>query len=68
MADIRSRSQTFITFQIDAFQCDRKERDTYLNPGAMLAQLPVRSQMQYGSREDRQLLENDKARDGYIPV
>lgn len=33
-----------------------RRSDTYLKPGAMLAQLPVRSQMQYGSREARQAL------------
>ena len=30
--------------------------DTYLKPGTRSTQLPVRSQTQYGSREDRQAL------------
>ncbi len=30
-----------------------------MKPGAMLAQLPVRSQMQYGSREARQDLQDN---------
>ena len=37
-----------------------KKINTYLKPGAMLAQVPVRSQMQYGSREARQALERQK--------
>lgn len=31
-----------------------------MKPGAMLAHVPVRSQMQYGSREARQALQREK--------
>lgn len=43
----------------------RRGSDTYLKPGAMLAQLPVRSQMQYGSREARQALQREEEKKRY---
>lgn len=68
--------QSFISRQIDDGWEERERKkesesewrrgsDTYLKPGAMLAQLPVRSQMQYGSREARQALQREEEEKRY---